>query len=347
MAQTKRGVALVMAYLLVVLVTAYGSAMMVQSLTEHQVVQRHLRRGSAFQLAEAGVDEALFQLQADYNWTGPLTAQVVNAGTYTTQAAQNGTLRKITSTAATQGTIVSSNQIETWVQKHIPSNFYDEALYSANNISFKGNAYSVTGDILAAGSISSTNGLGGVAGNYTTDPSASPLARLDYQQLYNIALSQGNVYDATRLKNIQKNTDSFPGAFCFSPPTDPNDPSTCTPNVNYVTDDLVLNGNIGTVGGFFVVVGNVLTDPSAVEDTTIEGNGQVAGAIYTTGTFKIKGGGSGLNLDGGVWSGEKATLDGSATIQYNAAYMNAIKNLQINPGVQLISWRECPPAGCS
>lgn len=347
MAQNKRGVALVMACLLVTLVTAYGSAMMVQSLTEHRVVQRYLQRGSAFQLAEAGVDEALFQLRTNYSWTGPLTAQVVNAGTYTAQVTQNGTLRKITSTGATQGTIVSSDQIETWVQKNIPSNFYGEALYSANNITFKGNAYNVTGNILAAGSISSTNSLGGVAGNHTTDPSVSPLPALDYQQLYNLALSQGNVYDSTRLKNIQKNTDHFPTAFCYSPPTNPNDPSTCTPNVNYVTDDLVLNGNIGTIGGFFVVVGSVLTDPNAVEDTTINGNGQVAGAIYTTGTFKVNGGGNGLNIDGGVWSGQAMTLDGGTTVQYDATYMNAIKNLNINPGVQLISWRECPPAGCS
>jgi len=316
-------------------------------LNEQHVAQRYGSLASAFQLAEAGVDEALFQLQANYSWIGPLTAQVGNAGTYTTQVTQNGTLRKIASTAATQGTIVSPNQIEAWVQKNIPPNFYGDAIYSANNVELKGNAYSVTGNILAAGSIESTNNLGGVVGNYVTDPSVSPLPALDYQQLYNIALSQGNVYDDTRLKNIQQHTDHFPTAFCFSPPTDPNDPSTCTPNVNYVTDDLVLNGNIGTVGGLFVVVGSVLTDPNAVEDTTINGNGQVAGVIYTTGTFKINGGGNGLNLDGGVWSGEQATLNGSATIQYNATYMNAIKNLQINPGVQLISWLECPPAGCN
>ena len=343
----EQGIVLVMACLVVTLVTAYGSAMMVQSLTEHRVIQRYLQRGSAFQLAEAGVDKALFQLRADYSWTGPLTAQVVNAGTYTTQVTQNGTLRKITSTASTQGTVVSSDRIETWVQKHIPSNFYGEALYSANSITFKGNAYNVTGNILAAGSISSTNSLGGVAGNHTTDSSASPLPVLAYQQLYDLAVSQGNVYDATRLKNIQKNKDHFPTAFCYSPPTDPNDPSTCTPNVNYITDDLVLNGNIGTIGGFFVVVGNVLTDPTDVDDTTINGNGQVSGAIYTTGKFKINGGGNGLNVNGGIWSGQAMTLDGGIAVQYNADYMDAIKNLNINPGVQLISWRECPPAGCS
>ena len=346
MARNTRGAALVMACLLVTLITAYGSAMMVQSLTEHRVVQRHLQQGSAFQLAEAGVDQALFQLRTNYSWTGPLTAQVVNAGTYTTQVTQNGALRKITSTAATQGPIVSSNQIETWVQKSIPPNFYGNAIYSADSVELRGNAYNVTGNILAAESIQSTNNLGGVVGNPVIDPSASPLASLDYQQLYNIALSQGNVYDATRLQNIQQNIDDFPTAFCFSPPTDPNDPSTCTPNVNYVTEDLVLNGNIGTIGGLFVVVGSVLTNPNAVEDTTINGNGQVAGAIYTTGTFRINGGGNGLNVDGGIWSGEQATLNGNATVQYNATYMNAIKNLQINAGVQIISWLECPPAGC-
>ena len=341
------GAALVMSCFVVALVMAYSSASLVRSLTEQRAAQRYEARANAFQLAEAGVDEALFQLQATYSWTGPLSAQVVNAGTYTTQVTPNGTLRKIASTATTQGNVASSARIEAWIQKSIPPNFYDDAIYSADSVELKGNAYSVTGNILAAESIESANNLGGVSGTSVIDPSASPLSRLDFQQLYNIALSQGNVYTAARLADIQKHKDHFPASFCFSPPSDPNDPSTCAPNVNYVLADLVLNGSVGTVGGFFVVVGSVLTDPNVVEDTTINGNGQVAGTIYTTGEFKVNGGGNGLNIDGGVWSGKEATLNGNVTIQYNATYMNAIKGLKINPGVQILSWRECPPIGCS
>ena len=342
-----RGMALVMSCVLLTLVTAYGFATMTRSLTEQHAAWRYAALASAFQLAEGGVDEAFVQLQANYNWTGPLSATLLNAGLYTTQVTQSGTLRKISSSATTQGLVIASASIQAWVQKYIPPNFYDQALYSANDINLKGNAYAITGNILAAGSIQSTNNLGGVTGNHTTDPSASPLASLDYQQLYTLAASQGNVYDATRLAKIQKNQDHFPTAFCCSPPTDPNDPSSCTPNVNYITDDLVLNGNIGTVGGLFIVVGNVLTDPTEVDDTTINGNGQVVGAIYTTGQFKVNGGGGGLNIDGGVWSGQAMTLNGGVTVQYNANYLKAIKNLNITPGVQLISWQQCPPAGCS
>jgi len=114
-----------------------------------------------------------------------------------------------------------------------------------------------------------------------------------------------------------------------------------------VTTDLVLNGDIGTIGGFFVVVGSVLTDPQTVESTTINGTGQVLGAVYTTGEFRVNGGGqNGLSVDGGVWAGALARLNGSVTVQHNASYLQAIQALNINPAVQLLVWRECPPSGC-
>lgn len=59
----QRGMALVLSCLVITLVTAYGSAMMVQSLTEHRAVTRYSDLALAFQLAESGADQAIVNLQ--------------------------------------------------------------------------------------------------------------------------------------------------------------------------------------------------------------------------------------------------------------------------------------------
>jgi hypothetical protein len=134
--------------------------------------------------------------------------------------------------------------------------------------------------------------------------------------------------------------DSFPDSFWYSEPTDPNDPTTGTPNVVYVESDLELNGNVGTIGGFFVVAGDVITNPDDTSDATINGNGEIDGVVYTLGEFRINGGGGGLNVNGGVWAGEEARLNGNAHIAYTEDYMAALEALDINVEVQITSWRD-------
>ncbi len=336
---------LIFSYLLVMVLLAYSQVMIVRGANEQLAAQRFQARAQAFQVAEGGLDDAIQKLRADYNWTGPITAAMNGTGTYTVSATQSGSLRTIQSTSSTtNGTTTLASFLTSVVRRLIPPNFYDNAIYSADEIRLTGGASQVVGDVLT-GSSETIEHAERIQGTVTHDPTASPLPRLDFRELYEIALRQGNIYDDARLRDIQRGWDAFPNTFCYLPPLNPNTP--CEPNVNYVTTDLVLNGNIGTIGGFFVVVGNVLTDPNAVEDTTINGNGQIAGVVYTTGEFRINGGGNGLNVDGGVFAGsEGVRLNGNATIQYNQSYLQAVENLHVNPDVQVVLWRECAEAGC-
>ena len=89
-----------------------------------------------------------------------------------------------------------------------------------------------------------------------------------------------------------------------------------------------------------MVVGNVLTDPDATENTTVNGNGTINGAIYSTGNFRINGGGGNLNINGGVWAGNEARVSGNSTLTYNSQYMDAIESLGVGSDVTVISWRE-------
>ncbi|MBI3333500.1 MAG: type II secretion system protein [Candidatus Omnitrophica bacterium] len=334
----ERGFLLISLYMVVVILVILGGTLVAQALTEVRAAQRSQASTQALYLAEAGIDQAIGQLRQDFNWaTGYNSVPLGTTGAYTVSLQAVGADKRITSSGESRLFATPVNRsLEVFVRKSIPPNFYDNAIWASRDLDFRGNTYSVVGDVRHGDTIPTGN-MNNVSGTITYDAATNPLPRLSFQQLFNIAQAQGNVYDAERLANGHN---VFPASFWYTPPTDPNDPLTGVPNVNYVTTDLVLNGDIGTIGGFFVVVGNVLTDPSTTENSTINGNGLIEGAIYTTGNFEVNGGGNGLNVNGGVWAGSEARLQGATTIQYNFDYMNAIRALGINADVQVVSWTE-------
>lgn len=308
------------------------------ALTESRAAQAQARLTQAFYLAEAGLDAAMAELRDDFNWTEGFASQPLGAnGNFSVEVETDGDHRILTATGTVAVNGFPMQRIlEAVVRQDLPDNFYDNAIYSADEVTFNGNAYQVTGNVLSGTQTpSGTN----VTGEFIEDPTANPLPALNYNQLYDLAYGQGNVYDADRLDDVQNNADSFPGSFWRVPPTDPSDPTTGVPNIVYITTDLALSGNIGNIGGFFVVVGDVLTDPSAVEDATINGNGTVDGPIYTRGQFRINGGGGRLNVNGGVWSGTETRLNGNANVTYNQDYMTALQAL-VQADVQIILWGE-------
>lgn len=330
----KRGSVLVIAFLVILVLAALGGIMLSRSISERTLTQRYTESTQAFWLAEAGVSRSLKELGANFNAEGNNTWSATLAlGRYSVDVQQvNSTTRKVTSHGFVPA--VSSRVeriIEASVTKKIPADFYENAIYSGGDVDFNGNAYTVTGKVRYANVIeySSNN----VNGTITEDPDINPLAMLDFQQLYNISLGQGNVYNATRLNQVKKNKETYPSSFWYNS-------TNSVPNVIYIEGDLTLNGNIGTIGGFFVVVGDVLTDPNATKDATLNGNGMVAGAIYTRGEFKINGGAGRLNVDGGVWAGGKAELNGNADVSYNRTYMDALRALNINVQAQVTTWKD-------
>lgn len=258
--------------------------------------------------------------------------------------------------------------IEAVMSRYIPPNFYDNAVYSAGTVDFNGDTFIVRNDtpetnpcsdplnpppcndtVLYAGTFEVQKPENIIGAPSVQDSSISPLALLDFQQLRNLSAAQQNVYvkSGNKLINEATGLEGFPTDFWYNDKIDNDGDGTIDesddggpPNVVYVESDLTLKGNIGTIGGFYVVVGDVLTNPDGTYDATIDGNGQVAGVIYTRGQFSINGGGGGLNVLGGVWAGEEVELNGNANITYNKDYMSAIKGLDINPGVQIESWRD-------
>jgi type II secretory pathway pseudopilin PulG len=329
----KRGIALIACYLVIVVLAILGSVFLARSIGDKRIAETERSSMRAFYLAESGAEYALVQIEGGVS-SGNITDSLTGSGNYNcTWNLNTGTTNQwqITSTGSV-GSIARTIQL--MVQKiPLPANFFGNALYSSGDVTFNGTAYDVNGDpspevgnVVYSGAISGDTS--NVTGAVIPDSSISPLANLDYAQLREISAGQGNVYDEFRLS-----TDTLPGSFWF-------DEAAGIPNVVYVEADLTLKGNVGTVGGFFVVVGDVLTNPGVVEDTTISGNGQVDGCIYTRGVFRINGGGAGLNVYGGVWAGEEVILNGSASVTYHPEYMNAISGLSLSTDVQILSWQE-------
>jgi len=350
----RKAAALILTCILIVVLVVLGAATLSRSITENRLAQNNLEIIQAFWLAEAGLNQALDSLRGNFNiaagtgvWSGSLS---LVEGEYSVDlGAISGQERTVTAHGFIPSQAQSRHQrtIEATARQQIPPNFYDHAVYSAGDVDFNGNSYSVSNNesppdnkaVIYSGEYD-VQQPGNINGTSTQDSSISPLARLDFPQLLSLSQGQGNVYDESRLDDVKNGDDSFPGSFWYAAPSDPSDPTTGTPNIVYVTEELNLNGNIGTIGGFFVVAGDVITDPDEQDDTVINGTGQIDGVVYTRGTFRINGGGGNLNIDGGVWAGEEARLNGNAHVTYNKDYMSAIQSLGINADAQFISWRD-------
>jgi len=356
----KRGVALIIGFMVIIVLAILGAAILSRGISERNITQRYKESIEAFWLAEAGVNRALNELRNNFDQAGTgLWAANLGSGSYSVDVENiiidGNTNKKITVHGRVPATSPRiERNIEAMMRKHIPPGFYDHAIYSAGKVDFNGNSFTVVNNepapdnkaVVYAGD-NEIEHPENITGTVIQDTSISPLARLDFEKLYDIAARQGYVYDAARLKNIGK-TDSFPSSFWSPQGTDgiDNDGDGAIDeadekvNVVYVETDLELKGNIGTIGGFYVVVGDVINTPDVEEEAIINGNGQIQGAIYTRGTFRVNGGGGNLNIDGGVWSGVEARLNGNANVSYNETYMDAIGGMNIEATVQVSSWRE-------
>ncbi len=342
-AKNEKGFVLIAGYLILPLLVLLVTVMVRYALADIVASQRSQTLTQALYLAEAGVDESLVQLRKSYAWNGG-TFQTTG-GDFSIAVDKLGVTRRRVTAQGIPGAFNGNltHSVEIIIDKNIPAHFYDNAIWVAKALRLESKVYLINGNI-RYGTNDIMVGPGTINGTLTYDPSVNPLPKLNFQQLYDIASAQNNVYDATRLKG---GPSVLPKSFWYQPPTDPSDPTTGIPNVNYVTTDLILNGNIGTIGGFFVVVGNVLNNPNAaLNATTITGYGKVDGAVYSTGTFAVSAPNppdktKTLSVMGGVWAHSKVSVGkGYTNITYSSDYMKAIQALGINPGVTVISWQD-------
>ncbi|MFH1778474.1 MAG: pilus assembly PilX N-terminal domain-containing protein [Candidatus Omnitrophota bacterium] len=316
----RRGSVLIVTFLVITVLVILSVSMLARIIGETRSAERHKESTEAFYLAEAAIDKAIAKLPSN---SDSETGVSLGTGKYslTIYTIEAGKKWKVVGEGFVPDVPPNARanyRIEAFLQKKdLDDNFWSNAIYSAGNVSFTGTAYSVTGDVRYAGSISGEGNI--PLENIKPDPSISPLALLDFDYLKQIAISQNNYYPTVDRP--------LPTSFWYNP-------TEGVPNVVYIETDLIMHGTT-SVGGFVIVGGNI------VQNVEITGNASINGCVYTRGYFKNLGGGSSLNVNGSVWAGNYVDLRGSITAQYNQAYMDAIRN-NINPGteVQIISWRK-------
>lgn len=326
----RKGAVLIYVFLVIVVLTILGVAIFNKSVSERALAQKYVDFTQAFWLAEAGVNQALYALRDNYD-TASVSSTELGPGGFSASIATSGSDKIVLATGEVPsgGTPRASRTIEVEISKAIPANFYDNAIYSAGEVDLNGNSYTVNGNVIYGDELDYSQNH--ITGTVTGDPSISPLARFDFQELRDLSAAQNNVYveDGPKLVNQVTGSEAFPSSFWYS---------AGVPNIIYIEGDLSLNGNIGTIGGFFVVVGDVLTNPNAAEEASVNGVGTIEGIIYTRGEFDVNGGAGNLNVNGGVWAGEEAELNGNANVTYNQAYMEAIEALDLVGTPQITSW---------
>lgn len=319
--------------------------------SENFLAERYEKNVKAFWFAEGGVNRAIYELRKNFYTSGQtnLWSGNFSYGSYSIDVSPvSGFSRTVTSHG--YAPVVMGGHIErilkVGVRKSGSTEIFGDAIYSAGDVDLNGNSYSVTGNIRYAGDLHAQHTI--VDGEITYDPTINPLAMLDFETLRSIAYEQGNLYDAERLSDHFWE-DSLPSGFWCPISIDGIDNDLDGEidepyeeyNVVYIEDDLALNGNFPTMGGFIVVAGDIITDYNETDDMIINGNGQVNGVIYTRGEFRVNGGAGNINIDGGVICGTLGRLNGNTHITYNAEYMGALeRSVEVEGDLVVTSWEE-------
>jgi hypothetical protein len=306
--------------------------------TDFRMTKRSTYVSKAFFLAESGIHKTLYKLREIPGYTGGegLSSELMPMGEYEVVV---GPLVSGKREVRSIGYFPGKNTVGA-VKKEItatiscpatppPAWFYDNAMFAGGTVELIGNS-TINGNIKYGHSIDPPETVNAEQFN-------GEFFMLDFVTLRAIAdeqvkpNGQDNIYTAADIAGNKP----FPASFWF-------DEDAQIPNIVYIETDLTLSGNLGTLGGFFVVAGDVITNPSSdPADTTINGNGTIDGCVYTYGDFKIHGGGNGLGVTGGVWARDDVRMNGNAQVSYNQIYMDAIEaSIITNSKPQILHWKE-------
>lgn len=345
----KRSFVLIFTFFVITVLIVLGGAILSRSVSESRIAQKHLEATQAFWAAEAGVSEALNALRVDFNESAANInsgATSLDQGTFSVNITNiDAENRRVTIDGSFAGV---TRTIEVVISKPpLPSNLFDHAIYTSGDLTSNGSAGSVTGDIIVGDTFTDNGGT--TMDAPTMDPSIDPIARLNFDDLRIASEGQNNDYETSfnGKKYYEPGTTTekaLPASFWYvtidgidnDEDGETDEVDEWVPNIVYIDGSLDISGK-GTVGGFFIVGGDLVADAS------IGGSGTIDGVIYTLGDLVINGGGGTetLNINGGLLTGGDTTLNGSPTVTYNLEYMEAIENnTPIDRDPQVSSWED-------
>jgi hypothetical protein len=94
----KRGSALILMFLVITVLTILGAAFVSGSISESNMVRRHLASEQAFWIAEAGLNDALYNMRLASNWQPSVSPVDCGGGTYLVEKVDMGSAIELRST---------------------------------------------------------------------------------------------------------------------------------------------------------------------------------------------------------------------------------------------------------
>ena len=335
----KKGIVLLIGLMVITVLSVLGTVVISRSISESRVVQRSVESTQAFWLSEAGISQALKDLRDDYALTS-IVKTALGPGCYSATIEvddENPDNRIVTARGcipANCNCLTPPNNcrvtriVEAVMNKYeaIPAHFYDNAIYSAGNVTIGSNCV-VNGNAFSGGTIT-----GSVQSPYTKTENDSTLHEnglpaLSFDELRQKSIDQGWYNPVTE-------TTTYPASFYNIAPSETYPEG--VPNVVFVNHDFDLVGGKQVVKGFIVVGGDT------VYDAEIGGNASIDGCLYTRGNIWLHGGGGKIiNVSGGIWAGGTTLLEGNEQIDFSLDYLDAIKEgLHPSTEVQMTSWKD-------
>ncbi len=335
----RRGMALVFALIVVLVLTISGSLALFRSISENRINRASLEEAQALFLADAGINEAQYRIRQNFNLSGSnLFTTSSGPGKYNFDISISGSPGVRIYTVTGRGCLPAScnctslpnncnmtREVEARMieYQNIPDGFYDNAIYSAGNIAI--GIDPVGGDVISGGTVTGSVDPGYTKTENDSTLKANGLPSLDFESLRQKSIDQG-------WYNAGTTVTTYPTTFWNVAPSE-SDPG--VPNVVFVNGDFSIAGGKQVVGGFIIVGGNT------VYDASISGNAAIDGCLYTRGDIIFNGGGGPkiINVTGGVWAGGTVSMNGNPHVDYNQVYMYAIGDALLpNADVRIAAW---------
>jgi cytoskeletal protein CcmA (bactofilin family) len=351
--KNRKGISLMLVYVLLTLVVVVLGVIFYMSIQSMKISQRRIDFIRAFYAAESGIDVGLRRLPIDSVLlpVSPISGilgspDAVSEYMVSIDSFEGSDQKRIINSTGFVPDRFSVPRVEVEIEVLTESvgpgvDFFSSALYSATDLTIKGSAYTIDGDVFYdQDSDIDIQHPDNITGDINTGESVDFLSDIDYDILRDAAISQGlsDTYD----HHVDPDTwqgSNLPSDFWY-------DEAAGMPNIIYVdgTGDIDMSGNMN-LGGFIVV---------ASGDCQISGTVYIEGCLLVLGDLNIVGT---VDVTGGVWasgniSDEETDSDGgvivkgSVGIVYEAGYMDALETLDFmtgeysSEGTRVLSWQE-------
>ncbi|MFH1451532.1 MAG: hypothetical protein ABII75_05175 [Candidatus Omnitrophota bacterium] len=179
----KKGIMLVMALIVIVLLTILSTSILMRSITETKSAAVFADAKRAFWLAESGIQRGIYELNYNGAWTGTLQASLTDGSDYEISLTSlSGSKYQITSTGYFPNK-AAVNAVARTVTAILSKNFsFDYATYAGADLSLAGNAvtdsYSSsegaygTGSVNTNGDVGTNGDISGSGSNYQVNGDA-------------------------------------------------------------------------------------------------------------------------------------------------------------------------------